>query len=265
VTVLARILEATRQTVARRQAALPLPALEARLELRPQPRPFAETLRRPGLSVIAEHKRRSPSAGMLRAGTRVDEIARAYEAGGAGALSVLTEPHFFAGSLDDLREARGACKLPVLRKDFIIDRYQLYEAAVAGADAVLLIVAALDRRELAALHGQSRELGLAALVEVHDRAELDGALGAGAEIVGINNRDLTDFSVDVGRTYELLPDVPQGTVVVSESGFHHREDVEALERAGVDAVLVGERLMRADDPAGALRELMGAHDLDRTS
>jgi indole-3-glycerol phosphate synthase len=262
VSVLGRILDATRQTVSSREAALPLSALAARLEQRPEPRPFAEALRRPGISIIAEHKRRSPSAGVLREGASVAEVARAYEGGGARALSVLTEPDYFAGSLDDLRHARAACSLPLLRKDFVVDRYQLYEAVVTGADAVLLIVAALDEHDLAALYEQARELGLAVLVEVHDAPELERALEVEDAIIGINNRDLTDFSVDVSRTYELLPAIPEGRIVVSESGFHHRHEVEALERAGVDAVLVGERLMRAADLEGAVRELLARHDRD---
>jgi indole-3-glycerol phosphate synthase len=261
-TVLDRILDSTRETVARREAELPLAQLEARLEARPEPRPFGEALSRPGISVIAEHKRRSPSAGVLREGAGVAEIVRAYEAGGAAALSVLTEPDFFGGSLEDLREARAASSLPVLRKDFVVDRYQLYEAAAAGADAVLLIVAALRRRDLAALHEEARALDLDVLVEVHDDRELETALEVDAQILGINNRDLADFTVDVERTYELLSHVPAGKTVVSESGFHHREEVEALDRVGVDAVLVGERLMRADDVEAAVREFVGHQGFD---
>jgi indole-3-glycerol phosphate synthase len=257
VTVLDRILDATRDTVARRRAQVPLSQLEAQLDGRPEPRPFQEALTRPGISIIAEHKRRSPSAGQLREGASVGAIATAYERGGAAALSVLTEPDFFGGSLEDLREARAACSLPVLRKDFVVDRYQLYEAACAGADAVLLIVAALHRRDLEALHQEARALDLDVMVEVHDDDELGLALEVDAAIIGINNRDLTDFTVDVERTYELLSHVPTGKTVVSESGFHRRDEIEALDRVGVDAVLVGEMLMRADDVEGAVRDLAG--------
>ena len=263
-TVLDRILDATRDKVARREAEVPLARLEAALDARPEPRPFGEALIRPGISIIAEHKRRSPSAGVLREGASVADIARAYEAGGAAALSVLTEPDFFGGSLDDLLEARAACSLPALRKDFVVDRYQLYEAAAAGADAVLLIVAALRRRDLAALHDEARALDLDVLVEVHDDAELETALEVDANIIGINNRDLTDFTVDVERTYELLSHVPAGKTVVSESGFHRREEVEALDRVGVDAVLVGEMLMRAEDVEAAVRDLVGHQGFDET-
>jgi indole-3-glycerol phosphate synthase len=171
------------------------------------------------------------------------------------ALSILTEPHHFGGSLDDLSEARRASTLPILRKDFVVDAYQLYESAAAGADAVLLIVAALPDRELERLHAEAQSLDLDVLVEVHDEEELEAALEIDAALIGINNRDLTDFSVDLTRTFDLLSDVPAGKTVVSESGIETRDQVEELERIGVDAVLVGERLMRAPDPEEALRAL----------
>jgi indole-3-glycerol phosphate synthase len=182
---------------------------------------------------------------------------QAYERGGAAALSVLTEPFHFDGSLDDLREARAATTLPVLRKDFIVDPYQLYEAAAAGADAILLIVAALEPDELAGLLHEAGALDLDALVEVHDERELEVALEVEADVLGINNRDLDDFSVDIDRTFQLLSDVPAGKTVVSESGFTHREQLDELERVGVDAVLIGETLMRAPDIEAACRELTG--------
>jgi indole-3-glycerol phosphate synthase len=178
--------------------------------------------------------------------------------GGAIALSVLTEGPSFAGSLEDLRAARSVSDLPILRKDFIVDRYQLLEARAAGADAVLLIVAALAQSELALLHDSARELGLGVLMEVHDREELARALEVEAQVIGINNRDLRDFSVDVGRTARLLGEIPLGVRVVSESGIAAREQLERLEQAGVDAVLVGESLMRAADPEAALRALRAA-------
>jgi indole-3-glycerol phosphate synthase len=205
--------------------------------------------------VIAEFKRRSPSAGMLREGADLTRMASAYERGGADALSVLTEGPNFDGSLEDLRTARAACGLPVLRKDFILDPYQLYEARAAGADAVLLIVAALTLSELRALRGLARELGLDVLVEAHDAAELRVALDGGADLIGINNRDLRDFSVDVERTFALLGEIPAGVTVVSESGVGDAVQLARLQAAGVAAVLVGESLMRAPEPAEALRAL----------
>jgi indole-3-glycerol phosphate synthase len=207
------------------------------------------------IGVIAEFKRRSPSAGTLRENADLAEIARSYERGGAAALSVLTEGPHFNGSLEDLRIARAACALPLLRKDFIVDPYQLYEALLAGADAVLLIVAALAPAELQALRELADELGLQTLVEAHDATELRVALDVGADLIGINNRDLRDFSVDVERTFALLTDIPAGAIVVSESGIGKPEQLVRLHEAGVAAVLVGESLMRAPNPEEALRAL----------
>ena len=256
--VLDRIVDDTRDEVARRRERVPLAQLERALDDRPEQRPFQEALTRPRVSLIAEHKRRSPSAGTIREGATVTEIVQAYERGGAAALSILTEPFHFGGSLDDLREARAATELPVLRKDFIVDGYQLLEAAVAGADAILLIVAALEPDTLLALHRDARALDLDVLVEVHDEDELEIALDVDAEVIGINNRDLSDFSVDIERTYELLADVPAGKTVVSESGFTSREQIDELDRVGVDAALIGETLMRAPDIEAACRELTGS-------
>src|SRR4051812_42881005 len=256
--VLDRIVDDARGEVKRRRKQVSLRDLENQIERRAEGfRPFSEALTRPGVSLIAEHKRRSPSAGAIRDGIEVGEVVRAYELGGAAALGILTEPFHFAGSLDDLREARMAASLPILRKDFIVDPYQLYEAAAAGADAILLIVAALDAHDLGHLLHEARGLDLDALVEVHDERELEAALEVEADVLGINNRDLSDFSVDIERTYELLADVPAGKTVVSESGFSHREQLEELERVGVDAVLIGETLMRAADIEAAVRELTG--------
>ncbi len=256
--VLERIVAGAREDVRRRRAQIPLSELESALAGRGDDRPFSEALTLPGVSVIAEHKRRSPSAGTIREGSTVAEVVLAYEHGGAAAVSILTEGRHFGGSLDDLREARAASALPILRKDFIIDRYQLYESAAAGADAILLIVAALDQRSLAELHAEARALDLDVLVEVHDEEELDCALEIlDADVIGINNRNLSDFSVDIERTFELLADIPAGKTVVSESGFHSREQLDALERVGVDGVLIGETLMRAPDPETALRALTG--------
>jgi indole-3-glycerol phosphate synthase len=268
--VLGRILDTTREDVERRRTAVGLAELEARLgrsgdheghagaavqSSQAPSAPFADALARPGIGVIAEHKRRSPSAGVLREGASVADLVGAYERGGARAISVLTEERHFDGSLEDLHEAREASSLPIRRKDFIIDPYQLYEAAAAGADAVLLIVAALDPDRLAELSASARALGLETLVEVHDESELESALTVPGVVIGINNRDLTDFSVDVRRTFELLDRIPAGRLVVSESGVHERRQLDELEAAGVHAVLVGERLMRARDPEAACRAL----------
>jgi indole-3-glycerol phosphate synthase len=262
VNVLDRIVSATLEDVERRRSSTPLSELESAVAQRPEGRPFTEALQRPGISLIAEHKRRSPSAGEIRSGATVTEIVEAYERGGATALSVLTEGPHFGGSLDDLREARAASVLPILRKDFLVDPYQVYESAAAGADAVLLIVAAVHADDLAVLNREARALDLDVVVEVHDEPELECALEVvEADVIGINNRDLTDFSVDLDRTFELLSDVPAGKTVVSESGIHTRDQLDELERVGVDAVLVGESLMRASDIEAAVRSLTGEHDL----
>jgi indole-3-glycerol phosphate synthase len=258
--VLDRIVEATRDEVERRREIVPLAQLEAALDGRPESRPFQEALTRPGISVIAEHKRRSPSAGVIREGAELTEVVQAYERGGAAAVSILTEPFHFGGSLDDLRAGRAATNLPVLRKDFIVDPYQVVESAAAGADAILLIVAALEPDALGELAREAWALDLDVLVEVHDEDELEAALDVEAEVIGINNRDLGDFSVDIERTYELLSDVPTGKTVVSESGFSTREQLDELDRVGVDAVLIGETLMRAPDIEAASRELTGGAD-----
>ncbi|HEY5261953.1 MAG TPA: indole-3-glycerol phosphate synthase TrpC [Solirubrobacteraceae bacterium] len=258
--VLARILDETRADLERRKRIVPLDVLErhagASRSVDAPPGRFHDSVARPGIGVIAEFKRRSPSAGRLREGADVGEIAGAYERGGASALSVLTEGPNFEGSLDDLRAARAACGLPILRKDFVVDHYQLYEARAAGADAVLLIVAALEERELATLHELAGVLGLDVLVEVHDRDELARAASVGARLIGVNNRDLRDFTVDVGRTSQLLEHMPAGATVVSESGIVAPEQLRDLERQGVSAVLVGETLMRAPDPQLALIALL---------
>jgi indole-3-glycerol phosphate synthase len=257
------LVEAARAGVQRRSARVALEDLERRLGERPEQRPFGEALSRPGLSLVAEFKRRSPSAGEIRDGAAPAEIARAYEEGGAAALSVLTDEAHFGGTLADLTEARAACELPILQKDFIVDRYQLYEAAIAGADAVLLIVAALNAEDLSVLHSEARGLDLDCLVEVHEESELERALTVDAEVIGINNRDLDDFSVDVQTTFELITDVPAGKTVVSESGISDRSTLEELERVGVDAVLIGEALMRADDPAAKVKELTADEESTR--
>lgn len=248
---LEEIVARTRKEVARRRRDVPLAVAG---DVGPR-RPFAAALDGPGLSLIAEHKRSSPSAGVIREGLALEDVVGAYERGGAAALSVLTEGPSFGGSLDDLRAARAASSLPILRKDFIVDAYQVPEALDAGADAILLIVAALGADELARLHGVADELGLAVLVEVHDERELEVAASVGARLVGINNRDLTTLEVDTRRTFELLDRVPGGVTIVAESGFSARAELDELERAGIDAVLIGEALMRSPDIEAASRAL----------
>jgi indole-3-glycerol phosphate synthase len=253
------IVAATREEVARRRQAIPPAELEraaaARSETDEPVRSFQAALARTGMSVIAEHKRRSPSAGAIREDLALEDVVSAYERGGAAALSILTEGPSFGGSLDDLRAARRAAALPLLRKDFVVDPYQVQESFAAGADAILLIVAALSPRELADLHGEAHDLGLSALVEVHDERELEVALELGAPIVGINNRDLKTLVVDTRRTFELLPRINRRALVISESGFSRPEQLDELEQAGVDGVLVGEALMRSPDIEAACRAL----------
>ena len=255
-----QLIAAAREGVDERRRQTPQADLESRLPGRGEDRPFSEALVRPGLSLIAEFKRRSPSAGEISASATVSDQVGAYERGGAAALSVLTDGRHFGGSLDDLRAARAACDLPILRKDFIVDPYQLYEAAVSGADAVLLIVRALEDRELRAMYEEARDLDLDCLVEVHGAGELERALELDADVIGINNRNLDEGTVDVSTTYELMPDVPAGKTVVAESGISARAELEELERVGVDAVLIGGALMVAEDPEAKTRELTGAED-----
>jgi indole-3-glycerol phosphate synthase len=261
--VLDRILAETRSEVARRKREAPLAQRPPQGDPSPGGRGrFHEALARPGIGVIAEFKRRSPSAGSLREDPDLAQLLGAYERGGALAASVLTEGPNFGGTLQDLRDARDACDLPLLRKDFIVDEYQLHEARGAGADAVLLIVAALSEQELSKLYGAARALSLDVLVEVHDREELGRALALGAEIIGINNRDLRDFSVEVERTERLMGAVPAGVLAVSESGISTAEQLMRLEHHGVAAVLVGESLMRSPDPTATLRSLTSFRQAD---
>jgi indole-3-glycerol phosphate synthase len=252
-----QLIAAARTGVEERRTETPQEGLESRLPGRGEDRPFSEALVRPGLSLVAEFKRQSPSAGEISATATVEEQVGAYERGGAAALSVLTDQLHFGGSLEDLRGARAACSLPILRKDFIVDPYQLYEAAVNGADAVLLIVRALEDRALAEMYERARGLDLDCLVEVHDGEELERALLLDADVIGVNNRNLDEGTVDVSTTYELMPDVPAGKTVVAESGISTREELEELERVGVDAVLIGSALMSAADPEALTRVLTG--------
>jgi indole-3-glycerol phosphate synthase len=255
---LERIVVRTREELAGRLAQRPVDDVQAdarrRLAADP-PRGFADALRAPGLSVIAEHKRRSPSAGVIREEIELEQIVTAYERGGAAALSVLTERVGFGGVLDDLARARVATSLPLLRKDFIVDPYQVAESVAGGADAILLIAAVLTADELVELNERATAYGLSVLVEVHDAAELQVAASIEPAIIGINNRDLTTLEVDIERTFELQHDVPPGTLVVSESGLRTRADLERVAAAGIDAVLVGESLMRSVDIEAACRAL----------
>jgi indole-3-glycerol phosphate synthase len=255
-----QLISVAQEGVEERRGRVPQADLESRLSARGEDRPFNEALVRPGLSLISEFKRRSPSAGEIAASAAVAEQVGAYERGGAAALSVLTDERHFGGSLEDLQAARAACDLPILRKDFIVDPYQLYEAAVHGADAILLIVRALDDRELRAMYEEARGLDLDCLVEVHNAEELQRALELDAEVIGINNRDLDAGTVDVSTTYELMPDVPAGKTAVAESGISSRAELEELERVGVDAVLIGGALMSAADPEAKTRELTGVEE-----
>ncbi|HET8656365.1 MAG TPA: indole-3-glycerol phosphate synthase TrpC [Longimicrobiaceae bacterium] len=232
--------------------------LRARATDLPPARGFAAALRAPGeVRLLAEIKRKSPTAGAIRPGAEPAEVARAYEAGGAAALSVLTDRRYFDGSLEALATVRAAVGLPLLRKDFVIDPVQVWEARAAGADAVLLIARILDDALLAELRGLATEAGLDSLVEVHDAEELERALAAGAPVVGVNNRDLRTFTTEISRTLGLAPAVPAGVTLVAESGIRTAEDVRRLGAAGVDAVLVGESLMRQPDVTAAAAALAG--------
>jgi indole-3-glycerol phosphate synthase len=210
------------------------------------------------IAVVAEIKRRSPSKGDLHADLDPAEIARAYEAGGASCLSVLTDEEFFGGSIADLQAARGAVSLPVIRKDFTVDPRDVADARLMGADAVLLIAAALDPFELVELHELATELGLDALVEVHDEPELEEAMNAGASLIGVNQRDLITFEVDHERAERMATEIPDGVVKVAESGVRDAADARRLAAAGYDAILVGESLVTSGDPATAVRSLRGA-------
>ena len=249
------LLESARADLERRRSAVPADELRAQLGTRGGSRPFSEALVRPGLSLIAEFKRSSPSGGSIAPASDVAGTLAAFERGGAAAISILTDERNFGGSLDDLRAGRGACDLPILRKDFVVDPYQLLEAAVAGADAVLLIAAALPDDLLKALREETWALDLDCLVEVHDEDDLERALALDADALGINNRDLRDLTVDLDVTADLITDVPAGKTVVAESGYSTRAELDELERIGVDAVLMGEALMRSGDPERAVREL----------
>lgn len=257
VTILDTIVERKWAEIAAARAAVPAADLERRAATLPPARDFTAALLRPGLRVIAEVKKASPSAGVIRPDFDPVAIARAYERGGADCLSVLTDEHFFQGHLTYLTAAREATGLPALRKEFVLDHYQLLEARAAGADAVLLIAEILPGDRLKTLFDQATALGLHVLVELHDAGQLPRVLDCGATLIGINNRDLRTFHTTLDHTLALLPQVPPGRAVISESGIKTPADMRRLGAAGVKGVLVGESLMRAADVAGALMVLCG--------
>jgi indole-3-glycerol phosphate synthase len=257
--LLRAIVEGTRHSVGVRRQHEPLAALEQRAAASaPRGAAFEAALARPDhINVIAECKRRSPSKGVLAPRYDPAAIAASYERGGASAISVLTEPTFFDGSLEHLAAVRRTVSLPLLRKDFIVDEYQLFEARANGADAILLIVAALAQTDLARLHQRALELDLAALVEVHDAGEVQRAVDAGARLIGVNNRNLRTLAVDVDASHRLARLIPRNVVAISESGLHARADLDRLRADGYRAFLIGERFMVDADPARAIGELIG--------
>jgi indole-3-glycerol phosphate synthase len=261
-TILDRIVEARRESIAHRKRSLPEAALKFAVEKALPPRDFAAALSRDGYNVIAELKKASPSRGVLREHYAPGTLAAGLESAGAAALSVLTEEEFFHGSLGDLKEAKKATQIPILRKDFIIDPWQVLEARAAGADAFLLIVAILEDATLRELLELGRSLKMEPLVEVHSREEIARAVAAEARIIGVNNRDLRDFSVRLETSLELIEAIPEDCIAVSESGLRTHEDLARLRRAGFDAFLVGEHLMKDADPAKPLRALLESGGTD---
>jgi indole-3-glycerol phosphate synthase len=250
---LSEIIERKRQRLASAKSAVAFDAFEKRANAYR----LRRALLRDGVNIIAEFKRRSPSKGVIRADADLRQIVKSYETGGAIAISVLTEEDFFSGSLDDLRAVKELVDLPVLRKDFVFDEYQVYESGAAGADAVLLIVAALDDEKLTALRRLAEdELGMDALVEVHTREELRRAIACGANLIGVNNRNLHTFEVSLDTSLSLAKEAPGGTVLISESGLKNATDLARLREAGYSGFLIGESLMRSENAEAALRDLM---------
>jgi indole-3-glycerol phosphate synthase len=255
-TVLDRILEARRAEVDHRKLVLPETALKYGVKAAPPVRDFAAALSRDAINILAELKPASPSRGIIRDPFDAAALGRSLEAAGAAALSVLTEGEFFRGSLKNLRDARKVIALPVLRKDFIFDPWQVWESRANDADSFLLIVAALSDEQLRDLIGLGREMAMEPLVEVHTREELDRALAAGARIIGVNNRDLKTLAVRVETSYELIEQIPEECLAVAESGLRSHDDLKKLRAAGFDAFLIGEHLMLSPDPGAALRTLL---------
>jgi indole-3-glycerol phosphate synthase len=255
--ILDDILSEKKRAVGYARFRLPLTDLESKATAMAPANSFAQALRVPGrITCIAEFKRRSPSKGWIHREADLASVASAYQRGGAAAMSVLTDTPFFGGTLDDLRLARSSTRLPILRKDFIIDPYQVAEARAAGADAVLLIVAALGDTELRELLAETHRWGMEALVETHDAEEVARAVSAGARVLGVNHRDLRTFKMNMDLAVRMRALVPADCVMVAESGIRTASDVERMRAAGIDAILVGETLMQASDPAAALRELL---------
>jgi indole-3-glycerol phosphate synthase len=255
--ILEKIVTVKREEVARRKQTRPLPDLAEAIRNKPPARDFRRALQASACAIIAEVKRRSPSRGLLRADFDPVRIALEYESHGAAAISILTDEPFFGGSDADLSAVGNAVTLPVLRKEFIIDPYQIHETRAIGADALLLIAALLTEVRLREYRELAASLGLAALVEVHDGTELEKALGAGAEIIGINNRDLKTFQTDLQTTLALAPLIPADRIAVSESGIRNRQDIETLTKAGIRAFLIGETLIAAPEIGPKLKELLG--------
>jgi indole-3-glycerol phosphate synthase len=259
--VLSEIIGKKRERVAASKETIPLErmrdlAYEARRDAKPHA--LLNALRADGINVIAEFKRRSPSKGMIRADANLTEIVQSYQSGGAVGISVLTEEDYFAGSLDDLRTVKATVELPTLRKDFVFEEYQVYESAAAGADAVLLIVAALDDELLSRLRRLAEdELGIDGLVEVHTSEEMKQAATCGANLIGVNNRDLRTFEVSLETSLSLAREAPDGTLLISESGLHSSQDLQRLRQVGYRGFLIGESLMRSDKPEEALRNFVG--------
>ena len=254
-TILERILEVKRGEIAAAKERSPLAAVEALARTAGTPRDFVGALRAKKPAVIAEIKKASPSRGVLRENFDPAAIAVSYERAGAACLSVLTDRQFFQGDAGHLAAARSACALPVLRKDFVIEPYQVYESRAAGADCILLIAACLEKDEMLELERAAKRLAMAVLVEVHDASELETALALETPLIGVNNRDLNTFETRLETTLELLPRVPRGRLVVTESGILSSEDVERMRAASVEAFLVGEAFMRSPDPGDALKRL----------
>ena len=255
--ILKEILEYTKKELPAAKKKEGLGRLKEKIKVSPPVKDFASALRGKGINIIAEVKKASPSKGVFREYFDPAGIARLYEDAGASAISVLTDKKYFMGSLEDLVKVRGSVSIPVLRKDFIIDAYQVYESRAAGADAILLIVSALSETLLEELLDLSRSLGMRTLTEVRTEKEILAAISAGAEIIGVNNRDLDSFKTDISTTLRLAKKIPRDRIIVSESGITSYADITALREAGVDAFLVGEALVKDDDIAGKLRELRG--------
>jgi indole-3-glycerol phosphate synthase len=256
-TMLDRIIASKYAEVAARKATVGLADLEARIAAAAPPRGFRAALdAKSGYALIAEIKKASPSKGLIRADFDPPAHARAYAAGGAACLSVLTDAPYFQGSSDDLLAARAACTLPVLRKDFMVDPWQCLEARAMGADAILIIVAALDDAQMIEIEAAARDCGMDVLVEVHEAAELDRALRLRSRLIGVNNRDLRDFTVDFARTYDLIGRAPPGCTFVAESGLTSRDDLDAMAARGIRCFLIGEALMRQADVEAATRALV---------